>query len=107
MRKLFNEESIPLSIGLAVEATSEYWAMGAATERERNIEKKMNFVLSRMIGKIRIGWVFRMNSKRSINHCRLGMKAHSAHKVFDKIRWNVCIANVRELIMILPSNLAS
>lgn len=63
VKKLF-EESILLSIGLGAETSSEYWAMGAATERERNIEKKMKFVLKRMIGKIRIGWVFWTRSKR-------------------------------------------
>lgn len=32
--------------------------MGAATERERNIEKSLKFVLKRMTGKIRKGWVY-------------------------------------------------
>lgn len=53
MRRLFDEESIPTSIGFPAETTSEYWAMGAATERERNNEKSLKFVLKRMIGKIK------------------------------------------------------
>lgn len=48
--RLFDEESIPLSIGFPAETTSEYWAIGAATERERNIEKSLKFVFKRMIG---------------------------------------------------------
>lgn len=37
--------------------------MGAATERERNIEKSLKFVLKRMIGRIRKGWVYWMGWK--------------------------------------------
>lgn len=53
MKKLFDEASIPLSIWFPAETTSEYWAMGAATETERNSEKSLKFVLKRIFGKIR------------------------------------------------------
>ncbi len=63
MRKLFDEGSIPLLIWFPAKPTSEYWAMGAATERERNTEKSLKFVLKRMIGRIRKGWVYWMGWK--------------------------------------------
>lgn len=58
MRGLYAKEPIPMSIGFPAKKTSEFWAMGAATERERNIKKSLKDVLRRMIGKTRKGWVF-------------------------------------------------
>lgn len=55
MKRLFDGESIPLSIWFPAEASSEYWAKGAAIERERNNENSLKSVLKRIFGKTRKG----------------------------------------------------
>lgn len=79
--------------------------MGAATERERNIEKSSKFVLKRMIGRIRKGWVYGWVGKVN-QSLATGMKADSARKIFEGMSWDVCLANVRGVILIMPSSLA-
>lgn len=107
MRKLSGEESIPLTIGFPAKTTSEFWAMGAATERERNTEKSLKCVLKRMIGKTRKGWVYNTGSVEKVNQSlSTWNEGDSAHKIFEKMSWDVCLANVRGVILIMPSNLA-
>lgn len=87
-----------MSTEFPAETTSEYWAMGAATERERNNEKSLKFVLKRMIGKIKKRQCVLDVLKRSTNPT--GMKADSAHKYFEEVSWDDYLANVRGVILI-------